>query len=249
MVKERLELPTEQHVMIDNVVELNREVHTLQKRMKLNNKRRRLESKRHQNSIALLQKEISLLSAEVWRRRGRDACSAFEGCGVAIMRCVSNTSSKRLCIVMRKDVAHTTVNKWEMVTDASLVAASRAWHKEDDALLELEDGAPAAPDESAPEIVEASLPKRIWKWHHIRCDATNAMVWQRCKLFTLEVKSSKMMDQDRAGLGCSELGVLPHQELHTRLGDLQEVSDGTGLHDSRKKKAKKRNKQKLDNAK
>ena len=100
-----------------------------------------------------------------------------------------------------------------------MVAESRAWYNEGvDVRFDLHAGVYGL------DHVLLQPPPRTWDWHQARCDATDAQVWQRCKLFTLEAVSTRMHDKPLA----HALERLEGVDRHSMYADLQEVVDGTG---------------------
>ena len=132
-------------------------------------KKRRL---RWQVACGSARREVAMLKTKglLLGQHGSDSIcrlSVFGGFSLALQRCATGISARRLGISMQMDVHHGTVSKWESWCWSSLVAAMRAFHHE----------------QSAEGRSEES--EEVWLsvgMHGFRCDATNASVWQRSKL-------------------------------------------------------------------
>lgn len=205
--------------------------------------------------------EVQQLRSLQLRRGDTAKFSAYGGMCLAIRRCTSNSSSRNLGIALELDVHHTTVNRWETKCDAALLGASRGFYAEmqaaareasdpgvaplADALL-LGAAARAAPDaEAAQSAVVAAGPARDAAQltlasaaqamqaavHLIRSDATNAAVWQRCKLHACEASSAFVPDSAQCASDAdAESSVRDAFELNfnKKIADLQVVTDATG---------------------
>jgi hypothetical protein len=215
-------------------------------------KRRRWESR-----CCEARAELAQLQAQALRKTDLARFSAYGGMCLAIRRCASNASAKNLGLALEVDVHQTTVNRWEIKCDAALIAASRGFYAEVDAAAEDTDADPLAlvdaqapgslavaapPDWSAAVVVAqtqetalaSATPHGSCALHLIRSDATNAAVWQKCKLHTCEA-ATVVLYGGTAG-GCAGADADAKDALqsafamhaHRRLADLQVVTDATG---------------------
>ena len=146
----------------------------------------------------------------------RQHLSVKAGMGIALQRCASNTSARRLGIALQGDVAHQTVCKWELMLDAAMKAASKHLY------MEWMDDAFGKSDHEEPR--SSSTPISI---HVIKADATNKSVWQKQKLHLLKLKTLFSADVAAGHRGFEETvswGDMLPQTDSTALGTLALLS-------------------------
>ena len=101
-----------------------------------------------------------------------DKLPVWKGVQVALRRGLTNVAAFKIGMILSMDIDGSTVCSWEAQTSACLIAASRSLHAEMIAINKL-----GGPFQNSSII-------------RIRCDATNAAVWQKQKLHVLEVRST-----------------------------------------------------------
>ena len=149
-----------------------------------------------ENKVAELQHQLTSL-----QRAPNTRFTVFGGLSAALRRTTSRVSASRFGIGLEFDVHHTTISTWELELDASLVAASRAFHA--DARLH-----------------QTAHAERLFSMLFWRSDATHADVWQRQK-FNVCVGSAAYLTES----SCS-VDVQP--EVSTKVADLIVQEGGTG---------------------
>ena len=94
-----------------------------------------------------------------------------------------------MSLALQVDIDKNTVTVWELKLDAALAASSKAWYN---------DEAVAHAWYMEEVVLGTWETSRIEKhsWNHVRCDATNTAIWQKTKLHTCEVKSSRFHASD-----------------------------------------------------
>ena len=95
------------------------------------------------------------------------------GMWLAAKRCMSNTSSYSLGLVLSTDMSGQTVRKWERRLRAAMIVSLRRWMHKCYQLL-------CSPFKMGGLRIA---------FHRIRADATNTMLWQKAKLHVLELLS------------------------------------------------------------
>ena len=180
-----------------------------------------------------------LRDRELQGRRGKGRFfSVHGGIDMALRRNTGNLPSHTLGMVLHTDMHWSTVGRWELLTNASLIAGIMRYYAEkDSAFFKLDSSTPSSAAPSSPLLQATSQSAsrdpsytsghaRVhdepvhWAIHQIRGGATNAWLWHKQKAHTLEISSaygSCSTDANQAEVDC--------MRFH---GDLQLVIDGTG---------------------
>ena len=100
-------------------------------------------------------------------KHGNSHFASRGGMSIALRRCIGHCVASRIGCVLMTDAHHTTIASWVLRLAAALLGSKRECHR--DAQMQLE--------ESLHNL--ESNPLRFFTWNSVRCDATNANVWQK----------------------------------------------------------------------
>ena len=128
---------------------------------------------------------------------------------LAVRRNLGNTSCSSIGCVLLQDISKDTVARAECKTGSALVASARAWYQ------------------SAMADLDASADEFNLVVHGFRSDATNSGIWQRRKLWSMELESLVLaaVPEDTSTLDRDWLSGFDHIK---RMSDVNAVGDPSG---------------------
>ena len=134
--------------------------------------------RKNRSETRLFAKIKTLEEKQFKRGRAKRYMSIYGGFDVAIRRCLSNMAAYSLGLALHTDLSHQTVTRYEILLRAAMMSWSYHWHCANRVLLQ-------RPGEDLAWCVQL---------HCLRGDASNAVVWQRCKLRVSEIDSAYITD-------------------------------------------------------
>ena len=124
---------------------------------------------------------------EYFKGRRHRYLSIRGGLTMIMKKVLGGVSANRLGLVLGLDIHQTSVCRWEMIFAASLIASIRSWYAARQSDM-------VSPLQSDPQGDARAVRFAV---HSIRGDSTNALVWQRTKLHTCEIRSSYLTKEIR----------------------------------------------------